>query len=112
MGDVAAKILVDGSHAGESLQLSGPEPISFREQAAVLADVLGRPLRVEELTPEQAAERMTALGWPPEVPPEVLRAIERTTREPSVVTDVVRAVTGAAPRTFRQWAEDHRADFS
>lgn len=111
IADVAAKVLADGSHAGEPLQLSGPEPISFREQAAVLADVLGRPLRVEELTPEQAAERMVALGWPPEVPPEVLRAMERTTREPSAVTDVVRAVTGHAPRTFRQWAEDHRADF-
>ena len=112
IGDVAAKILTDGSHAGQALQLSGPAPISFREQAEVLADVLGRPLRVEELTPEQAAARMTALGWPPEVPPEVLRAVERTTREPSVVTDVVREVTGTAPRTFRQWAEDHRADFS
>jgi uncharacterized protein YbjT (DUF2867 family) len=112
IGDVAAKILASGSHAGQALQLSGPSPISFREQAEVLADVLGRPLRVEELTPEQAAERMTALGWPPEVPPEVLRAMERTTREPSVVTDVVREVTGHAPRTFRQWAEEHRADFS
>ncbi|WP_410590893.1 NAD(P)H-binding protein [Amycolatopsis sp. lyj-23] len=112
IGDVAAKILADGSHVGAALQLSGPEPISFREQAAVLAEVLGRPLRVEELTPEQAAARMTALGWPPEVPPEVLRAMERTTREPSVVTDVVREVTGHAPRTFRRWAEDHRADFA
>ncbi|WP_410621941.1 NAD(P)H-binding protein [Amycolatopsis sp. cmx-8-4] len=112
IADVAARILVDGSHVGAALQLSGPEPISFREQAAVLADVLGRPLRVEELTPEQAAAQMTALGWPPEVPPEVLRAMERTTREPSVVTDVVREVTGNAPRTFRQWAEDHRADFA
>jgi uncharacterized protein YbjT (DUF2867 family) len=112
IGDVAAKILASGSHAGQALQLSGPSPISFREQAEVLADVLGRPLRVEELTPEQAAERMTALGWPPEVPPEILRAMERTTREPSVVTDVVREVTGHAPRTFRQWAEDHRADFA
>jgi hypothetical protein len=46
------------------------------------------------------------------VPPEVLRAMERTTREPSVVTDVVRDVTGNAPRTFRQWAQEHRADFS
>ena len=78
----------------------------------MLADVLGRPLRVEELTAEQAAERMVALGWPPEVPPEVLRAWERTAREPSAVTDVVRDVTGHAPRTFRQWVEDHRADFS
>ncbi|MFJ7210111.1 NAD(P)H-binding protein [Amycolatopsis sp. NPDC098790] len=112
IGDVAAKILADGSHVGEALQLSGPEPLSFREQAAVLADVLGKPLPVEELSPEEAAERMVALGWPPEVPPEVLRAWARTAREPSVVTDVVREVTGHAPRTFRQWVEDHRADFA
>ncbi|MBE1498650.1 uncharacterized protein YbjT (DUF2867 family) [Amycolatopsis lexingtonensis] len=112
MAAVAARILIDRSHAGESLALTGPEPISFREQAAVLADVLGRPLRVEELTTEQAAERMAALGWPPELPPEILRAWERRLREPSPVTDVVREVTGRAPRTFRQWAEDHRTDFA
>ncbi|GAB3154389.1 NAD(P)H-binding protein [Amycolatopsis stemonae] len=112
IGDVAARILIDGSYQGAALRLSGPAPITFREQAAVLADVLGRPLPVEELTPEQAAERMVALGWPPEVPPEILRAWARTLDEPSEVTDVVREVTGNAPRTFRQWAEDHRADFA
>ncbi|MER6795375.1 hypothetical protein [Amycolatopsis mediterranei] len=78
----------------------------------MLADVLGRPLPVEELTKDQAIERMLALGWPADVPVSVLGAWERTTREPSLVTDVVREVTGHAPRTFRQWAEDHRADFS
>ncbi|WP_372671995.1 NmrA family NAD(P)-binding protein [Amycolatopsis kentuckyensis] len=112
IGDVAAKVLVDGSHVGEALPLSGPSPISFREQAEVLADVLGKPLRVEELSTEEATARMIALGWPADVPPDVLRAWERSTREPSVVTGVVREVTGHAPRTFRQWAEDHRADFS
>ncbi|MEU8637893.1 NAD(P)H-binding protein [Amycolatopsis sp. NPDC048633] len=112
IGDVAARIFIDGSHAGQALALTGPAPISFREQADVLADVLGRPLRVEEQTPEQAAGKMVALGWPPEVPPEILRAWERTSREPSLVTDIVREVTGTVPRTFRQWAEEHRADFS
>jgi hypothetical protein len=29
-----------------------------------------------------------------------------------VVTDVVEQVTGAPARTFRQWAEDHRADLA
>ncbi|MEU0534399.1 NmrA family NAD(P)-binding protein [Amycolatopsis tolypomycina] len=112
IADVAARILIDGSHDGESLALTGPEPISFREQAEVLADVLGRPLRVEELTKEQAIERMLALGWPSDVPASVLGAWARTTREPSLVTDLVRQVTGNAPRTFRQWAEEHRAAFA
>ncbi|MDQ7808333.1 NAD(P)H-binding protein [Amycolatopsis sp. A133] len=112
IADVAARILIDGSHDGESLALTGPEPLSFREQAEVLADVLGRPLRVEELTEDQAIERMLALGWPPDVPKSVLGAWARTSREPSLVTDLVREVTGNPPRKFHQWAEDHRTDFA
>ena len=108
---VAARVLIDGSHAGESLSLSGPAPISFREQAETLAEVLGRPLVVEELTPEQACERLQYFGLVPEVGNEILRAWLKTTREPAPVTDVVREVTGAQPRTYRQWAEDHREAF-
>ena len=108
---VAARVLIDGSHVGEALPLSGPTAITFREQAEVLSDVLGRPLTVEELTPEQATERMVAYGWPPEVSVEILRFWERAIREPAQVTDVVREVTGTAPRTYREWARDHRAAF-
>ncbi len=109
---VASRVLLDGSHAGESLVLSGPAPISFREQAETLADVLGRPLAVEELTPDQARERLQYFGLVPEVGDEIIRAWHKTTREPAPVTDVVRQVTGTEPRTYRQWAEDHRDCFS
>ena len=108
---VAARVLIDGSHVGEALPLTGPAAITHREQAAVLSDVLGRPLTFEELTPEQTTERMLAFGFPPEIPAEILRFWERATREPSLVNDVVREVTGTAPRTYRQWAEDNRAAF-
>jgi len=108
---VAARVLIDGSHFGEALPLTGPAAITHREQAEVLSDVLGRPLTFEELTPAEATERMVAFGFPPELPPEILRVWERVTREPSPVNDVVREVTGTAPRTYRQWAEDSRAAF-
>ncbi len=108
---VAARVLIDGSHVGEALPLTGPTAITFREQAEVLSDVLGRPLVVEELSAAEVTERMLARGWPPEIPAELLRVWERVTREPAPVTDVVREVTGSEPRTFRQWAQDHRAAF-
>jgi uncharacterized protein YbjT (DUF2867 family) len=108
---VAARVLIDGSHVGEALPLSGPTAITFREQVEVLSDVLGRPLTVEELTPAEATERMLAAGLPPEFPAELMRVWERVTKKPASVTDVVREVTGTAPRTYRQWVEDHRAAF-
>jgi len=108
---VAARVLIDGSHVGEALPLSGPTAITFREQAEVLSDVLGRSLTLEELTPAESTERMLAFGFPPEFPAELLRVWERVTKAPSRVTDVVREVTGTAPRTYRQWVEDNRAAF-
>ncbi|WP_158887315.1 NAD(P)H-binding protein [Amycolatopsis anabasis] len=110
---VAAHVLVHGRHHhdGEALALSGPEPISFREQAAVLADVLGRPIAVRELTPDAARERMVGPGMPAHILEAVLRAWSWAVDKPAPVTGAVEAVTGTAPRTFRQWVLDHRAEF-
>ncbi|GAB3571802.1 hypothetical protein GCM10027445_27700 [Amycolatopsis endophytica] len=41
----------------------------------------------------------------------ILRAWESRLSEPAPLTGTVEAVTGHAPRTFRQWARDHRGDF-
>lgn len=109
IGNVAATVLVNRSHQGHSLSLTGPEPITFREQIAALADLLGRPLAVRELEPAEARERTPI---PPPVFDAILRAWARFLDDPSPVTDTVKTVTGAPARTFREWAADHRAEFS
>jgi uncharacterized protein YbjT (DUF2867 family) len=109
IGNVAATVLADGSHQGEALSLTGPEPITFRDQVAVLADLLGRPVSVRELEPAEARERTPI---PAPAFDAILRAWARAVDEPAPVTDTVTAVTGTPARTFRQWAADHRAEFS
>jgi len=55
---VAASALLDGDHEGRTYQLSGPEALRPEQQVAVLADVLGRELRFEGWSDEQAREEM------------------------------------------------------
>jgi uncharacterized protein YbjT (DUF2867 family) len=112
MAAVAVRVILDGSHIGESLPLSGPASVSFREQIETLAEVVGRPVTIEELTPAQAMEQLAARGWHAGVAESILRFWRTAVEEPAEVTDVVREITGTAPRTFRQWAEDHRSDFA
>ena len=112
MAAVAVRVILDGSHIGESLALTGPTAISLREQVETIADVLGRQIRLEEQTPAEATEEMSARGWPSVVAEGLIHYWRQAVTEPAPVTDVVRDVTGAAPRTFRQWVEDHREAFA
>lgn len=108
---VAAHLLGTATHLGRSLELSGPEAISPREQIAVLSDVLGREIAVREIDAETAVAGMTGPFMPEETARAILRSWASALDEPAPVTTTVEDVTGIPPRTFRRWAEDHRADF-
>ena len=101
---VAVRALLDGAHAGAEYVLTGPESLTQREQVATIGDVIGRALRYEELSPEQARRDFG-------LPPMLLDAWAAAVGQPAYVADTVRAVTGRAPRTFRQWAAGNAAAF-
>ncbi|EWM13284.1 SDR family oxidoreductase [Kutzneria sp. 744] len=107
---VAQAVLGAGSHLGEALTLTGPEALSYRQQVAILAEVLDRPITVGTISRQQATERRPAF-IPAEVMAELLDTDARRADEPTLVTDTVPAVTGAPARDFRRWAADHRAEF-
>src|SRR4029077_4809389 len=50
---VAARALVEDGHAGGDYVLTGPESLSQAEQVSVIGAALGRPIRFEELSPEE-----------------------------------------------------------
>ncbi|MEV0570562.1 NAD(P)H-binding protein [Dactylosporangium sp. NPDC050588] len=110
--DIAAVVVaaLRGGHDGAVLPLSGPAAISPAEQVAVLAEVLDRPLRFEELGLEQARAAM-ARRVPAEVVDAVLSARAAAGPFRARVLPTVQDVTGRAPRSFRQWAEDHADTF-
>jgi uncharacterized protein YbjT (DUF2867 family) len=107
---VAARVLVDDGHAGGDYVLTGPESLSQAEQVRVLGAVLGRPIRFEELSPEEL-RRETAGRWPAPVVDMLLAAWSATMGRPAFVTSTVADIVGSPARTFRQWVADHAAAF-
>jgi uncharacterized protein YbjT (DUF2867 family) len=107
---VAQRLLDSGGHVGEALLLTGPEALTIRRQVEILADVLGRPVSVTELTRQQFLDRSPA-RFPREVMESLLDAYARHVEVPARITDTVREITGTPARDFRRWVEDHRAEF-
>lgn len=57
---VAARALLTDGHRGQTYELTGPESLLPADQVAVLAKLLGRDLRCEGLSDEQARAEMQA----------------------------------------------------
>ncbi|WP_280458571.1 NAD(P)H-binding protein [Nocardia carnea] len=108
---VAATVLLDDIHSGETYELTGPEAISPRQQAAALGVTLGEPVRFTELSRGQARERMLQFMPAPVVeatldmlgsPPPALRQ----------VSPHVERLLGRAPHTFAAWSARNSAAFA
>lgn len=108
---VGALALTRDGHAGRRYVLSGPRTVTQAEQVRDIGDAIGRPLRFEEISREEARERLLADGWPPSFAEGALDTWARMVAEPERVTGTVEQLTGTPARTFRQWAEDHADDF-
>jgi uncharacterized protein YbjT (DUF2867 family) len=108
---VAAVVLTGPGHDGAAYSLSGPEPLTPGDQVATLAAVLGRPLRYEPLSDEQARAEMA-----PDTPAPYIDAFFRFYSggefDDSPVLDTVAQLTGRPPRSFAQWARAHADAFA
>ncbi|WP_405485300.1 NAD(P)H-binding protein [Nocardia sp. NBC_00511] len=109
---VAVRALTEPGHAGEVYTLTGPQALSPGEQTETLAQLVGRPLKFEEISAERALEDLLRFGVDPEMARAIM-ALRATALESftSVVHPTVADVTGRSPRTFEEWAADNRAEF-
>jgi hypothetical protein len=72
--------------------------------------VIGRRLRIEEISPEEAKEELLAC-IPAGGVKMLLNAWAAAIGQPAFVTSTFAEITGAPARTFRDWATDHAAEF-
>jgi uncharacterized protein YbjT (DUF2867 family) len=108
---VAAHALRDVRHARGDYVLTGPESLSQAAQVAAIGDAIGRPLRFDELSPDEF-RRETAGTWPGSVAEMLLSAWRATLGHSAFVTSAVQEIVGSPPRTFYQWAADNAAAFA
>ncbi|WP_245658100.1 zinc-binding dehydrogenase [Microtetraspora malaysiensis] len=104
---VAVRALLGEGHHGAVYTLTGPRPLTQREQARAIGAAIGRTVRWEEEPHEEARRRLLGLGWPAPAVDGMLRSMA----EPGPTTRTVEEVTGAPASTFETWASDHAADF-
>jgi uncharacterized protein YbjT (DUF2867 family) len=107
---VAVRALTEDGHAGAEYVLTGPESLSQSEQLSTIGRMIGRPLRMEEISAEEA--RSELLPFLPAYPLNfLLDAWGAAVGQPAFMTSTVAEMTGAPARTFREWATDHAAEF-
>lgn len=107
---VAVRALCDAVHQGKQYVLTGPQPLTHREQVKIIGEVIGRPLTFEEISPQQARRELLAIMPAPAIE-MLLNAWAATIGHPAFVTSEFARITGTAPRTFRDWVVEHAAEF-
>ena len=107
---VAATALLKDGHHGQTYRLSGPESLLPADQVRVLGAVLGRDLRFEAQSDEEARAEMS-VSMPAEYVAAFFSFYVDGTLDESEVLPTVETVTGERPRVFEQWARHHRDAF-
>ena len=106
IAEAAAVVLTEPGHEGRAHTLTGPEALTTAQQTATVADVLGLDARYEELTTEEAARTLTALGHlPAMLAPSVLEVLGPDAVA-LPVSPAVEKLTSYPARTFRQWVQE------
>lgn len=111
--DIAAigvlALTADG-HAGNAYPLTGEQVLSQVEQVRVIGEVIGKPVRYEQVTEDEYVALMSR-----HMPERYVRAmldVQRTLvgRE-AAVYPTFRELTGRAPGRLADWVADHAAEF-
>jgi uncharacterized protein YbjT (DUF2867 family) len=107
---VAVRALCEEGHAGAEYVLTGPQSLSQFEQVSAIGRVIGRSLRIEEISPDKARCELLTIASAVGVN-MLLGAWAAAIGQPAHVTSTVAEITGAPPHTFLDWATDNVAEF-
>jgi uncharacterized protein YbjT (DUF2867 family) len=107
---VAVCALCEDGHAGAEYVLSGPQWLSQFEQVSTIGRMIGRSLRIEEISPDEARRELLTIG-PPVAVNMLLDAWAAAVGQPAFVTSTVADITGTPARAFADWVTDHSAEF-
>ncbi|MEU7141293.1 NAD(P)H-binding protein [Nocardia sp. NPDC046473] len=112
--DVAAAayaLLTTPEQRGEQHTLTGPETLTFTEQIDLVAEITGRTIVVDKVTPEAWKQQM-ADYMPAAYADGLLDYWRLSDGIPTEITDTVATLTGRPPRTFASWLEENAAEFT
>ncbi|TQK50558.1 uncharacterized protein YbjT (DUF2867 family) [Streptomyces sp. SLBN-118] len=110
IGEVAAAVLREAGHAGHTYELTGPSPVSPREQAEAIGHALGAPVRFIEQSRDEARAQLVRF-MPGPVADGTLAILGEPFAAEQRVSPAVEQILGRPARTFAQWVQRNIAAF-
>jgi uncharacterized protein YbjT (DUF2867 family) len=109
---VAVRALTTDTHVGQSLEITGPEALSFVDIAARIGRAIGRQLTFQSIADSEARDRYSRTGASEEET-EAHVCLWRAIREGrlATVTDGVERVLGRQPINLDRWLAENAAAF-
>ncbi len=112
LADVATAALLSHEYDGQSLVITGPEALSYGAMAQVIGDAIGKRVRFEEISDQQAYR--SVVRWAGKGPyADALVDIWRAVCEGrlATVSDGVQQVLGRKPISFDRWVKENADAF-
>lgn len=102
---VAARLLLDHTWSGvESVPVLGPEDLSFDDMAGIISDVLGKPVRYQQVPLEDFKSMLVGFGWSDAMAQGMADML--AAKDAGLDNHEPRTPEATTPTTFRQWCED------
>ena len=112
VAEVAAVALTEDGHEGKAYGLSGPEAVSYRDQATRVFAAAGREIQVEEIPVETLKRELVRAGVPPWNAEGLVELFEvYAAGGAQMVTSGVKDVLDRDPRNLDAFAADHADSF-
>ena len=108
---VAARALLTDDLVGQRVPLTGPQSLTNVEMVDIIGEVLGRPLRYNEVPAPLVRQRFASIGFSEQFADAYLAMLAATVDRPAVVTDDIERILGRPAESFRQWVTRHRQLF-
>ncbi|WP_431902589.1 NAD(P)H-binding protein [Nonomuraea sp. bgisy101] len=104
---VAAHVLTTPGHHGQTYTLTGGRALSPQDQADIIGQVLGRPIRLVERTRAEAQAEFDRLGWRGPRLDALLELKRQSADWDHHVFDTVERLTGEPPLTLHDWVSEN-----
>lgn len=108
---VAVRALLE-RRVGEAPVLTGPQSLTQIERVQIISGVIGRPLRFEEVTPDQYREQMLQHGMLGSVIDQLIAGLAGLDGKRADISPAVKEITGRPASTYAQWTAHRAAAFA
>ena len=107
---LAVAALTEPGHSHQTYTLYGAESLTLRRQVEHLGEALGRRIRIEHVSEEQARAEV-GKTMHPVVAEAIVNQWAAADGIPALTSVIAERITGRPAHTYAQWALDHADDF-